>query len=147
MRFQPDPGAIVWKLRLRSPAEQVYDLLATDAGRARFWAESAVEADGRIQFRFPNGLRHEGRILNAQRPSLFQVEYIGGTTTTFLLEQTPDGGTDLTLKDAGNAPEDRLEVTAGWVSVLLALKAAADHGVDLRNHDSRLCWDQGYAEN
>jgi hypothetical protein len=31
--------------------------------------------------------------------------------------------------------------------VLLALKSAADFGVDLRNHDPARTWDQGYAEN
>jgi hypothetical protein len=39
------------------------------------------------------------------------------------------------------------EVNAGWVSVLLALKAAADHGVDLRNHDAARTWSQGYCDN
>jgi len=38
-------------------------------------------------------------------------------------------------------------VLAGWVSVLMALKAAVDHGVDLRNHDPQRTWDQGYADN
>lgn len=36
---------------------------------------------------------------------------------------------------------------AGWVSVLLALKAAVDFSVDLRNHDPGRTWDQGYADN
>jgi hypothetical protein len=30
--------------------------------------------------------------------------------------------------------------------VLLALKAAVDHGIDLRNHDPRRTWDRGYAD-
>lgn len=33
------------------------------------------------------------------------------------------------------------------VSVLLALKAAADFGVDLRNHDRERTWRKGYAHN
>jgi hypothetical protein len=33
------------------------------------------------------------------------------------------------------------------VSVLLALKAAADFGVDLRNHDPARTWWQGYCDN
>ncbi len=35
----------------------------------------------------------------------------------------------------GVPEEDRTEVIAGWVSVLMALKAAVDFSVDLRNHD------------
>lgn len=147
MSFQPDPDVIRWKLRLRASPGEVYVLLATDEGRARFWAESAVESNGQIQFRFPNGYRYDGEILAAEPSRFFRVRYIGGTTATFQLAPTAGGGTDLTLTDEGNAPEDRTEVIAGWVSVLLALKAAADHGVDIRNHDAEHCWDQGYAEN
>ena len=39
------------------------------------------------------------------------------------------------------------KVIAGWVSVLLTLKAAIDFDVDIRNHDPKRTWDQGYADN
>ena len=76
----------------------------------------------------------------------FAVEYFG-SVTTFELTQDGRGGTDLTLTAAGVPPADRVEMTAGWVSVLLALKAAVDSGVDLRNHDPARTWDQGFADN
>lgn len=41
----------------------------------------------------------------------------------------------------------RMEMAAGWVSVLMAMKAAVDHGVDLRNHDESRTWGDGYADN
>jgi hypothetical protein len=75
------------------------------------------------------------------------VRYFGGSTTTFELAADGAGGTDLALTDAGVLDADRPEVIAGWVSVLMALKAAADFDVDLRDHDSRRTWDEGYAEN
>jgi len=53
----------------------------------------------------------------------------------------------LTLTDQGVPPENRTEVIAGWVSVLMALKASVDFGIDLRNHDPNRTWDEGYAEN
>ena len=57
------------------------------------------------------------------------------------------GGTELTLTDSG-VPDAEWEATlAGWVSVLLALKAAADFGVDLRNHDARRTWEQNFVDN
>ena len=49
MSFQDDQTKIRWRLSLRSPIEKVYELLSTDAGRAGFWAERAVEHDGVIQ--------------------------------------------------------------------------------------------------
>ena len=45
MGFQQDPDLIAWKLHLSSPPRQVYQVLATNEGRARFWTESAVESD------------------------------------------------------------------------------------------------------
>jgi hypothetical protein len=147
MPFQPDPNTITWRLRLRSAPAAVYELLATDAGRTRFWAESAVERDGALDFVFPNGLRWRGAILERRPPWRFAVVYYGGSMTTFVLADDGAGGTELTLTDTGMPEADRTEIIAGWVSVLMALKAAADFGVDLRNHDERRTWDAGYVEN
>ena len=147
MSFQPDPDLIYWRIHLASPPERVYQALATDSGRASFWAESAIERDDAIHFIFPSGQTWQGQILAAEPPRLFRLVYYGGSITTFLLEEDGAGGTDLTLTDAGVLPADRGEVTAGWVSVLMALKAAVDFGVDLRNHNPQRSWEQGYADN
>ena len=132
---------IRWRVHLASSPEAVYDLLATDEGRAQFWAESALERDGAIEFAFPNGMLTRGAVLAAEPPRRFAVDYFG-SETSFELEPDGEGGTDLTLTAKGDA-----ESLAGWVSVLLALKAAADFGVDVRNHDPRRSWSQGYCDN
>jgi uncharacterized protein YndB with AHSA1/START domain len=147
MSFQDDPSLIRWRLHLKSPPAVAYEWVATDQGRARFWAESAVEADGEIHFIFPNGLEWRGQILERDPPRRFRVRYLGDSVTTFEFADDGAGGTDLTLTDVGVPEADRMEVIAGWVSVLLVLKTAVDHGVDLRNHDPQRTWDQGYAEN
>jgi hypothetical protein len=41
---------------------------------------------------------------------------------------------------------ERDDNLAGWVTVLLTLKAAADFGVDLRSHDPARTWGQGYVD-
>src|SRR5688572_4207127 len=128
MAFQSDDESIVWRLHLASSPETVYQLLDSDEGRARFWAESAVETAGVIDFTFPGNVTWQGRILRRLMPFIFQVEYYGGSITTFTLESDGRGGTDLTLTDEGVPGLHRDEVVAGWVSVLLALKAAADFG-------------------
>ncbi|HXQ36543.1 MAG TPA: SRPBCC domain-containing protein, partial [Anaerolineales bacterium] len=89
----------------------------------------------------------KGRILEEVRPRRYKVEYYGGSVTTFELESDDAGGTDLTLTDEGVPQEDRTEVIAGWVSVLMALKASLDFDIDLRNHDLNRTWDEGYVEN
>jgi uncharacterized protein YndB with AHSA1/START domain len=147
MSFQPDPAVIRWRLHLTAPPAVVYARLATDAGRDSFWAESAVERDGAIDFVFPNGLMWRGEILEATPTRRFSVRYFGGSTATFELADDGAGGSDLTLTDANVPDADRVEVIAGWTSALMALKAAVDFGVDLRNHDPQRTWDHGYVEN
>lgn len=65
----------------------------------------------------------------------------------FGLKSDGAGGTDLHLIATEVPESSRMEMVAGWVSVLMAMKAAVDHGVDLRNHDSSRAWEQGYADN
>ena len=122
-------------------------MLSTDRGRAMFWAESAVGSEKRIEFKFPGGQSWVGRILESTPPHRFVIEYFGGSVTTFELVDDGKGGTDLTLADKGVRNDWRGEVIAGWVSVLMTLKAAADYSIDLRNHDPNRTWEQGYAEN
>jgi len=147
MNFRDHDSPIQWSLHLQSAPGKVYRMLASDEGRARFWAESAVEQDGHIHFLFPNGQSWQGEILAQRPPHFFRVVYLGGSIVTFALETDGASGTDLTLTDEGVPDEYRCEVIAGWVSVLMALKAAADFGVDLRNHDPRRTWEQGFADN
>lgn len=147
MAFQNDPNNIVWKIHLAALPEVVYTLLSTNDGRAQFWAESAVELEKHINFVFPNDIKWRGKVLEAVPNKRYQVEYYGGSIAAFDLESDGSSGTILTLTDKNVPAEDRGKVTAGWVSVLLALKAAADFNVDLRSHDSRYTWDKGFADN
>ena len=137
---------ICWKLHLRSSPKKVFTFLSTDKGRAQFWVESAIEKRGSIHFKFINGQEYKGKILGTQPPSQFEVDYFN-TNVEFQLAPDGDGGTDLTLRNYRVPAQEYEEVHAGWLSVLLALKAAVDFGVDLRNHDETRTWDQGYVDN
>src|SRR5688572_12335182 len=110
-------------------------MLSTPHGREHFWAEQAPETDGVIHFRFAGGEEWDAQILEANPPHSYAVRYFGNTTCRFRIEPIPGGGCRLELTDEGVPEKDWAEVNAGWVSVLLALKAALDHGIDLRNHD------------
>jgi uncharacterized protein YndB with AHSA1/START domain len=147
MMFESHAAVIRWRIHLKTPMHRVFRVLTTDDGRGRFWAESAIEKDGTIDFRFPNGMTWCGEILESAPPRRFSVKYLGGSTVTFELANDGIGGTDVTLTDEGVPSADRAEVIAGWVSVLMTLKAAVDFGVDLRNHDSKRTWDEGFADN
>ena len=146
MPFQSESGTIRWKIHFSSPREKVFAALATDAGRARYWAESAPEADGIITFHILNYEPYAGRILDKTEPSAFTLEYFG-TVVAFSLRDDGQGGTELSLVATQVDESMRMEMVAGWVSVLMAMKATVDHGVDLRNHDASRAWSDGYVDN
>ena len=136
---------ITWRLHLASPPGRVFELLSTDDGRARFWAESAIERDGIIQFEFINGMATHSRVLASDPPRRFVIEYFD-SRVEFVLESDRAGGTDLTMTNTGFDPSDRDDILPGWLNVLFPLKGAADHGIDLRNHDPSRTWEKGYVD-
>jgi uncharacterized protein YndB with AHSA1/START domain len=138
-------GPIRWRMHIAAPPESVFAALETSDGRAAFWAESAVEITGHIEFRFSNGVEHRSRIVERRPPAIFAIEYFGGLAR-FELTSDGRGGTDLLLTHAGVAPAEWTEVHAGWLNVLFPLKAWVAHGIDLRNHDPGRTWDEGYAD-
>lgn len=142
----PAVAQIRWCLRLRAPPARVFDLLSTDVGRTSFWAERTEQRSERLTFHFPNGEVLESRVLESRSPERFVLTYFGGSRACFTLQEA-DGGTDLCLEEFGLPSGSIEENRAGWVSVLMNLKAQADHGVDLRNHTSGCTWDDGYVDN
>ena len=140
------PGdPIRWRIHLPIPPERVYAALDSDEGRASFWADSAVERDGVIHFRFINGQTCAATIVTRRPPHEWTIEYFGAAVRIDLAGDGA-GGTDLTLTQTGVPPHEWHEVHAGWLNVLLPFKAWLVHGVDLRNHDAARTWDEGYAD-
>ena len=137
---------IRWRIRLRSTPEDVFALLSTAEGRRRFWAESAEQHGSRIAFRFRSGEQWDAALLENAPPSRFRVSYLDGSTVSFVLVPDGAGGTDLELTETGVSRANWSDNHAGWVTVLLALKAAADHGIDLRNGDPQRSWAHGYVD-
>lgn len=135
---------IRWRVHIARPPEVVFAALDSADGRARFWAESADEQENEIHFVFINGVEHRARVLRRQRPVEWVIEYFGGRCT-FRLDPDGSGGTDLTLTHEV-AAEEFTEVSAGWLNVLLPLKAWVQFGIDLRNHDPKRTWDLGYVD-
>lgn len=138
---------IVWRLHLAAAPAKVFALLATDEGRRRFWAEESEERDALLALRFPNGERLRVRLRTVEAPRRFGIDYFDGSLVTFELADAPGGGTELTLTETGVPEASWAENRAGWVSVLLNLKAVADFGIDLRNHDPQRTWDAGFVDN
>ncbi|MGD2078653.1 MAG: hypothetical protein PVH18_09740 [Chloroflexota bacterium] len=140
------PDQIQWRIHLISPPEKVFATLATERGRSTFWAAEAPEIEGAIHFKFVNGMAFESNVLQRQAPSLFAVEYFGGSRAEFRLIDDGAGGTDLTMTESQVPEENRLVHLSGWIPVLLALKAAVDFAIDLRNNDPKRAWADGYVD-
>ena len=135
-----------WQLRLRAPVAEVFSLLTTDRGRETFWVERSIQRGDQLEFQYPGGAKLVCLVLEHKKNERFTITYFDGTRVSFTLCDA-NGGTHLTLEQRDLAAESAAENRAGWVSVLLALKAQADFGVDLRNHDSDRTWEQGYPDN
>ena len=136
---------ILWRLHTASPPERIWELLTTDRGRERFWAEASRSDGDEFTLSFLTGVEETCRVTEAAPPRRFAFTYFGSRV---LFELAPDGrgGTDITLTDAEVAEEDYEEVLPGWLNVLLPLKAAADFGVDLRTHDPARTWRERYVD-
>jgi len=135
---------IVQRTFIKAPPERVYDTVTSaDEWNAFFTTGMDLDPrpDGRIVFRWKNWgpdfytLEAPGRVLEAQRPSLFVFQW--GTTrpTTIRIElQAAHGGTVVHLTEQGypNTPEGRrnmLECASGWGEALTLLKFYIEHGV------------------
>ena len=143
----PETPPISWRVRLGAAPEVVFAALDRPDGRRRFWAQSAEEVEpGVVEFRFADGQSWRGRILERVPPSRFAITYFQDSLATFELEPDGRGGTDLRLTERGVPADAWLDNYAGWVTVLLTLKAAVDFGIDLRNGDPRCTWAAGYVD-
>jgi hypothetical protein len=84
----------------------------TPVGRAAYWAESAEEVNGVIDFRTLNYPPYLGQVLDSTDET-FSVEYFG-TIVTSTWQTSTDGGTILTMRCAVDDEAARAEMTAGW---------------------------------
>jgi uncharacterized protein YndB with AHSA1/START domain len=135
---------IDWRVHLASSPEAAWHAWTTDSGRERFWATTSRAVEGGFELSFRGGEALRVEVVEEKAAERLVFRYFGGSTVT--LDLTPDskGGCDLRLREEG-AP-DPVENHAGWVSVLLAFKAAVDFGIDLRSHDPGRSWGEGYVD-
>lgn len=139
------PRDLLWRLYCASPPDQVYAMWTSDAGRMRFWAEESRSEGPAFRLRFPDGTEEVCTICAAEPLKRFTFTYFRSEVE---LSFTPDedGGTVVELANRRVPEEEYEEALPGWVSVLLAFKAAVDFGIDIRNHDPRRTWGRRYVD-
>lgn len=136
--------AIDWRIRFASSPEAVWRAWTTDSGRRLFWAETSSESGDGFDLSFINGEALRVEVIESKASERLVFLYFGGSRVTLDLAPDGGGGCDLRLREEGAA--DPVGNHAGWVSVLLACKAAVDFGIDLRSHDPARSWDAGYVD-
>jgi uncharacterized protein YndB with AHSA1/START domain len=135
----------VWRLSLGSSPERVFELLDTDEGREAFWAQRSRAAPNGFDLAFSDGL--EGRVVVVDRelPTRMAIRYFG-CDAEFELTPREDGGCLFQVTCRVDDPAAWLDFYPGWVSWLLALKAAADFDLDLRNRSPERSWSDRYVD-
>ena len=136
---------IVWRLSLASPPERVFELLDTDEGRERFWAERSHATDTDFELELPGGVTGRVEVLEREPPNRLVIHYFGARTELDLTTRE-DGGCLFQVTCHCDDPAAWVEFYPGWVSWLLVLKGAADFGVDLRNGAPGRAWAQRYVD-
>jgi uncharacterized protein YndB with AHSA1/START domain len=144
--FHPEPGTIRWRVHLRSPPEKVYDVVATDEGRRRFWVLKTEEKGDNILWSFGPGFEGLMKVYERSRPRRFSFEFFDESKVVFDIEPDGSGGTDLTMTNSGLPEKDIPDMIPGWVGILMNLKAVTDHSLDLRHRDPDRNWERGYVE-
>ena len=148
MKAHPDVSAptppVTWRIHCASPPVRVFAALTTPEEHRRFWCERSTRTPEGYLLEFIDGTTSEVEILQRDDDGLFVVRYCG-SRTEFRVEAA-GGGTDVTLVATEIPAGDWLDVYAGWLNVLLPLKAWIDFGVDLRNHDPSRTWQQRFAD-
>lgn len=136
---------ILWRVFIAKPTAQVFAYLTHDALRQQYWCELSVQDGPNIAMHFSNRQKTMAQVQGVAAPKVFDLRYFD-SDVSFRLEATAVG-TILTVENTGVAVDEWQAVQSGWVSVLLALKAACQFGIDLRNHDPARSWDQGFVDN
>lgn len=134
-----------WQVYIKARKSEVYKYLTEDNLRERFWVEKSETNGHNVVFQFPNGVTTVCNFLSQTPDTQVKLTYFD-TLVEFDLQEL-ESGTVLKLSNTGISDTDYEEILAGWVSVLLSLKAAVQFNVDIRNHDARRCWDQRFVEN
>jgi uncharacterized protein YndB with AHSA1/START domain len=136
---------IAWRLSLASPPERVFELLDTDAGRVRFWAERSRATETGFELEFPGGLASHVETLERRPPHRLVIDYFGARCELDL-NPREDGGCLFQVTCHCEDPAAWAEFQPGWVSWLLVLKGVADFAVDLRNGAPDRAWRQRYVD-
>ena len=149
--MQVDFERIHASVKLNANPDQVWQALTTPSGITSWWAERAEiqpTDGGLLRLLFPNRRMLDSKVVQCRPQQSVSFVYFGGTRAQFDIASSDQGGTVVSVSDRGfTTQEDYAETLAHWTSVLLALKAYVDFGIDLRNHTPLFNWERDFVDN
>jgi uncharacterized protein YndB with AHSA1/START domain len=128
------------QIQFSAPPEKVFDALTTVAGLASWWVPvtGSGTAGGELRFAFGAGQTLVAHVQEASRPStvVWHVESCNvapdwvGTSPTFTVSRSAEGGSELTFRHEGLGPQLECydQCRAGWDHFLPRLQAYVESG-------------------
>lgn len=141
------------RIEIAAPPQKVFDAWTSRELLEKWFPVAGViepRKGGRIMLTFLGGDSHDDRVTSARRPGRLQFPFGKRGEQVRISLRKVRGGTlcELHQFNMGTTPKAKIEMhmgcQQGWTFFLTNLKAFLEHGLDLRSHDPRKSYRQGY---
>lgn len=141
------------KIEIAAKPEKVFRAWTDDRIVPRWFcvkAEIEPKKKGRLYFEWLGGDKLETRIIDIKKNRLFLFPFgpKGEKVKLTIIPLKKGSGLELHQYDMKTTPKDRWAMhkgcETGWTFFLANLKAYLEHGIDLRSHDPKKSYRQGY---
>ena len=138
---------------VKAEKERVFRAWTDDREIVKWFPERAViepRKGGRIYLEWIGGDKLDASIIQVRKPSRFVFPFGGKTVEVAVSFKTVRGGTVVELHQYGMPTTARAKAMfhtgckEGWAFFLTNLKSYLEHRIDLRGHDPKRCYVQGY---
>jgi uncharacterized protein YndB with AHSA1/START domain len=141
------------KIEIKATPQKVYKAWTDGREMAKWFPEKAEivpKKGGRIYLEWLGGVKMDDKVTAARKNSLFQFPFgLKGEQVKITVKKVKGGSVcELHQFNMKTGPKDKVGMhmgcMSGWVFFMNNLKAFLEHGIDLRSHDLKKSYKQGY---
>jgi len=141
------------RIEIKASPEKVFRAWTDDKIITRWFPIRAViepRKNGRLYFEWMTGDKLETKVVAVRRPNRLVFPFGSNNEEVAVTIRKVPGGSLCELHQYGMKTDPGSRVTmhlgcqVGWTFFLANLKAYLEHGIDLRGHDPRRSYRQGY---